>query len=165
MGQWILATALSRHTNVLSRVPIIVAAPGFQQGQRVSRPAELLDIFPTLLELTGLPEDSTQEGQSLVPLLKNPEARWKNPALTSFGRGNVAVRSERFRYIRYLDGSEELYDHTSDPHEWTNLATGLGSRPRLARNIQNLEFFQFLNSISTKPVSIKFFFNSGKTFL
>lgn len=106
-----------------TRVPIIVAAPGFQQGQRVSRPAELLDIFPTLLELTGLPEDSTQEGQSLVPLLKNPEARWKNPALTSFGRGNVAVRSERFRYIRYLDGSEELYDHTSDPHEWTNLAT------------------------------------------
>ena len=82
----------------------------------------MLDIFPTLLELTGLPEDSSQEGNSLVPLLKNPQAEWPHVSLSSFGKGNYAVRSEHFRYIRYLDGSEEFYDHRNDPHEWVNLA-------------------------------------------
>ena len=55
--------------------------------------------------------------------MKNPEADWPHVALSSFGKGNYAVRSEHFRYIRYLDGSEELYDHRTDPHEWTNLAS------------------------------------------
>ena len=104
------------------RVPLIFAAPGFPAGQTTAKPAQLLDIFPTLLELTGLPEDSTQEGHSLVPLLNNPQAEWPHVSLSSFGRGNYAVRSEHFRYIQYLDGSEEFYDHRNDPHEWTNLA-------------------------------------------
>lgn len=103
------------------RVPLIVAAPGFSPGQRTNKPAQLLDIFPTLLELAGLPKDDTQEGNSLVPLLKEPQGDWPHVSLSSFGKGNYAVRSEHFRYIRYLDGSEEFYDHREDPHEWNNL--------------------------------------------
>lgn len=107
-----------------TRVPLIVVAPGHQDGQRTNKPAQLLDIFPTLLELAGLPADDKQEGHSLVPLLNNPQAEWPHVALSSFGKGNHAIRSEHFRYIRYHDGSEELYDHRKDPHEWTNLAAG-----------------------------------------
>ena len=105
-----------------TRVPLIVAAPDHEGGLRSPRPAELLDIFPTLLELAGLPADPAQEGQSLVPLMRDPMAAWDHPALTSFGPGNHAVRTTRFRYIRYRDGSREFYDHRNDPHEWYNLA-------------------------------------------
>ena len=59
----------------------------------------------------------------MVPLLKNPQAEWARPAITTHGRGNHAIRSERYRYIRYADGSEELYDHEADPMEWNNLAS------------------------------------------
>ncbi len=105
-----------------TRVPLIIAAPGFPAAQRSPRPAELLDVFPTLLELAGLPPDSAQEGQSLVPLMRNPMADWRHPAITSFGPGNYAVRSTRYRFIQYHDGSREFYDHQNDPHEWNNLA-------------------------------------------
>ncbi len=106
-----------------TRIPLIVAAPGYGSGQRSNKPTQLLDIFPTLLELAGLPVDDAQEGHSLVPLMNAPEAEWPHVALSSFGKGNYAVRSEYFRYIRYLDNSEELYDHREDPHEWNNLAS------------------------------------------
>jgi hypothetical protein len=58
----------------------------------------------------------------MVPLLKNPSAEWSHPAITTHGRNNHAVRTEKYRYIRYEDGSEELYDHDADPMEWKNLA-------------------------------------------
>ena len=112
--------------------------PGFEADQKTNKPAQLLDIFPTLLELTGLPEDETQEGNSLVPLLKNPEAEWPHVSLSSFGKGNYAVRSEHFRYIRYLDGSEEFYDHREDPHEWNNLASSEGLAKIIANHRQQL---------------------------
>ena len=64
------------------------------------------------------------EGHDITPLLKNPAADWPHPAITTHGRGNHAVRTETHRYIRYANGEEELYDHSSDPHEWHNLATG-----------------------------------------
>jgi iduronate 2-sulfatase len=82
----------------------------------------LVDLFPTLNELCGLPPVAGLDGQSLVALLREPERTWERPALTTHGQGNHAVRSERWRYIRYADGGEELYDHSNDPHEWTNLA-------------------------------------------
>ena len=106
-----------------TRVPLIVVAPGFKSGQKTTGPAQLLDIFPTLLELASLPADKTQEGHSLVPLMKDPTVTWPHVALSSFGKGNYAVRSKNFRYIRYVDHSEELYDHRQDPHEWENLAS------------------------------------------
>ena len=104
-----------------TRVPVVVAAPGYKSAQKTNRPAELLDIFPTLLELAGLPKDETQEGQSLVSLMKNPQREWNHPAITSFGLGNYSIRSTNYRFIQYFDGSRELYDLRDDPHEWKNL--------------------------------------------
>ena len=101
-----------------TQVPLIAVAPGYQSGNKTNRPVQLLDIYPTLLELAGLPSDPTQEGHSLVTLMKNGQAAWPHAALSSFGKGNYAVRTERYRYIRYRDGSQELYDHENDPHEW-----------------------------------------------
>lgn len=105
-----------------TRVPFIISAPGFRQGGSCARPAELQGIYPTLVELCDLTKRDDIDGHSLVPLLRNPQAEWNRPALTTHGQNNHAVRTERHRYIRYRDGSEELYDHQSDPHEWTNLS-------------------------------------------
>jgi len=104
-----------------NRVPFIIVAPGMKKGQISDRPVSLLDIYPTLLELAGLPANEKNEGRSLVPLLKDPKAEW-TPAIMTMGKGNYAVRSDRWRYIQYRDGTEELYDHEKDPWEWTNLA-------------------------------------------
>ena len=90
-------------------------------GSRCDRPVSLLDLYPTLVELAGLPAKADNDGRNLVPLLKNPKKKWF-PVIMTMGRGNHAVRSDRWRYIRYSDGSEELYDHSNDPWEWTNLA-------------------------------------------
>jgi len=81
-----------------------------------------VDLFPTLNELCGLPSVPSLDGVSLVPLLRDPQRAWDQPALTTHGPGNHALRNERWRYIRYADGREELYDHQDDPHEWINLA-------------------------------------------
>ncbi len=106
-----------------TRVPFILAAPGVTTaGTRTARPVGLVDLFPTLNDLCALPAVSALDGTSLVPLLKDPARAWDEPALTTHGQGNHALRSERWRYIRYADGGEELYDHDSDPNEWTNLA-------------------------------------------
>ncbi len=112
-----------------TRVPLFISAPsgspglpeGTTAGARSPRTVNLLDIYPTLIELAGLDAPEGLDGRSLVPLLRNPELRWQ-PTVTTHGRLNHAVRSEDFRYIRYADGTEELYDHRVDPMEWTNLA-------------------------------------------
>jgi choline-sulfatase len=82
----------------------------------------LLDLYPTLIELCDLKAKPELEGRSLMPLLKDTGADWGRPALTTYGRENHSLRTERWRYIRYSDGSEELYDHDNDALEWTNLA-------------------------------------------
>jgi arylsulfatase A-like enzyme len=82
----------------------------------------MLDIYPTLIDLCNLAAKDELEGRSLLPLLKDPGAKWDRPALTTHGRNNHSLRGERFRYIRYSDGSEELYDHDKDALEWHNLA-------------------------------------------
>ncbi len=106
-----------------TRVPLIFAGPGVSPGGRCIQPAELLDIFPTLSDLCGLPARTDLEGISLMPQLEDARLQRERPAITSHNQGNHGIRSERWRYIRYADGSEELYDHEADPHEWTNLAT------------------------------------------
>jgi len=106
-----------------TRVPLIFVAPGVTApGSRSARIVSLLDLFPTLAELAGIEAPSHLEGTSLVPLLRDPDAEWNRPAISTHQFGNHAVRSERFRYIRYYDGSEELYDHDADPNEWHNVA-------------------------------------------
>ena len=96
--------------------------PGGVKG-KTDKPVELLSLYPTLIDLCGLPANPKLEGVSLRPLLENPNADWEHVATATLGQNNHAVRDQRWRYIRYADGSEELYDHDTDPNEWTNLAT------------------------------------------
>lgn len=106
-----------------ARSPFFISVPGLAQENAVcNRPVNLLDIYPTLIDLCGLPQQKELEGTSLVNLLKNPETQWDRPSLCTRKRGNHALIDERWRYIRYQDGAEELYDHMNDPNEWTNLA-------------------------------------------
>lgn len=112
-----------------TRVPLLISAPpgtpglpeGTRDGAVSPRPVNLLDLYPTLVDLAGIEAPDNLDGRSLVPLLRDPERRWQ-PSVSTYGRGNHSVRSENFRYIRYADGTEELYDHRVDPMEWTNLA-------------------------------------------
>jgi arylsulfatase A-like enzyme len=106
-----------------TKVPLVFAGPGVTPGQRCNQPAELLDIYPTLIELAGLTKRDDLEGLSLAPQLKNAATKRERPAVTSHNQGNHAVRSEKWRYIVYADGSEELYDMVNDPNEWTNIAS------------------------------------------
>ncbi len=123
---WHLGEKLITGKNTLwdrgTKVPLIFAGPGVAQGGRCSRPAELLDIYPTLIDLCGLPAQSELEGHSLAPQLKDAKAPREWPAITTHNAGNHGIRTEDWRYIRYADGSEELYDMQRDPNEWTNLA-------------------------------------------
>ena len=104
-----------------TRVPLIFAGPGIATDQLCPRPVGLIDVFPTLLDLASLPPRADLEGKSLQPLLKNPKAKWNRPTICTFGPNNHSLRGERYRYTRYADGSEELYDHMNDPNEWNNL--------------------------------------------
>jgi arylsulfatase A-like enzyme len=103
--------------------PLMFAGAGIPKGKVVDQPAEMLSVYPTLLELCGLPKYERNEGISLVSLIKNSSNDENDlNAITTYGMNNHAVRTEQFRYIRYEDGGEELYDHFSDPSEWYNLA-------------------------------------------
>lgn len=103
-----------------THVPLIVRAPGVKAGER-KQAVSLLDLYPTLTELCGLPKREDNEGLSLAPLLRDANAT-RPPAVIDYQRGNHAVRTERWRYIRYRDGGEELYDCAADPNEWRNVA-------------------------------------------
>lgn len=106
-----------------TRTPLIWVVPGMTEaGTKSSRPVDLMSVYPTLCELAGLEIPKHVEGTSIVPLLKEPTADWKLPAITTHGRGNHSVRTETHRYIRYANGGEELYHNAEDPYEWTNLA-------------------------------------------
>jgi arylsulfatase A-like enzyme len=104
-----------------SRVPLIIAAPNVEAG-RSDRVVSLLDLYPTLLDLADLPANEKNEGHSLVPLLRDPAKAWPHPAIIGYRENSFAVQGDRYRYLRYGDGSEEFYDHNNDPNEWTNLA-------------------------------------------
>ena len=117
-----------------TRVPLVIAAPGITEpGTVVETPVSLLDLYPTLLELAGLPTANGLEGDSLVPLFSDTE-RERTVSMT-YQRGNHAVRSKRWRYIRYADGTEELYDHASDRDELRNLAS-LGTHQDVMRELR-----------------------------
>jgi len=106
-----------------TRVPLIIVAPGVAQpGSECDQPVSLVDLYPTLLDLCGLSTDDKLDGTSLRPQLLDPSTPTTGPAYTINGGRHQSVRSKRWRYIRYSDGSEELYDHDADPMEYRNLA-------------------------------------------
>ncbi|MCA8985940.1 MAG: DUF4976 domain-containing protein, partial [Planctomycetaceae bacterium] len=106
-----------------TRTVFIWKAPGVTQpGGVCGRPVDYMTIYPTVCDLAGIRIPKHVEGPSLRPLLENPAATWDHPALTTFHRHNHSFRTEQFRYIRYADGSEELYDHAADPYGWHNIA-------------------------------------------
>ncbi|WP_010585863.1 sulfatase [Schlesneria paludicola] len=107
-----------------TRAPLIWVAPGVTKvGTASDRTVDFMSIYPTLTDLAGIPTPEHVEGQSIRALLANPQAEWSQHAVTTFGLNNHAVRTEGWRYIRYANGDEELYDETADPKEWTNLAS------------------------------------------
>jgi arylsulfatase A-like enzyme len=119
-GRWGKYSLWERAT----RVNLMWVVPDVTKpGSSSTRPVNLLDIYPTLASLTGCePPEGQLEGKDLTPLMKNPQAPWDKASLTVFGYKNYGLRSERYRYITYADGTEELYDHEKDRWEWRNLA-------------------------------------------
>ena len=127
-GQWMKQTLFERS----ARAPLIIAGPGTAaKGRATSRVVEFLDLYPTLAALTRLRAPEDLHGRSLVPLLKNPDAKWDHPAITQVRRGpagsafmGYSIRTERWRYTDWESGKRgvELYDEAGDPNEDRNLA-------------------------------------------
>ncbi len=105
-----------------TKTPLIFSAPNLPKGKKINAPVELLSIYPTLLELSGLPAYARNEGKSLVTMMQKDEGLKDSNALTTYGYNNHAVRTNQYRYIQYEDGTQELYDHNNDSNEWKNLA-------------------------------------------
>jgi len=105
-----------------TRVPLIIVPPQARGASRVDEPVSLIDIFPTLCDLAGVRSLADVDGVSLAPLMDGRSVSRGKPTTMTWKRGNHSIRSGRWRYTRYHDGSEELYDQTNDPYEWTNLA-------------------------------------------
>ncbi|MEM7231748.1 MAG: sulfatase, partial [Planctomycetota bacterium] len=106
-----------------TRAPLIWVAPGVTTaGTICETPVDFMSIYPTLCDLASLKKPGHLDGVSILPLLKDPKAKWDRPAMTTHGRGRHALRSPRWRYIVYGDGQEELYDHSNDEYEWKNVA-------------------------------------------
>ena len=115
-----------------TRTVLIFKTPGDAGGSTCAAPVQLIDIYPTLTELCGLPNYELAEGHSLVPLLKDPQAKVTRPALSFYGVGNVAVRNQRYRLMQYEDGSKEMYDLIADPNEWHNLAEDVNRQEEIS---------------------------------
>ncbi|HEY7329213.1 MAG TPA: sulfatase [Gemmataceae bacterium] len=106
-----------------TRMPYIWVVPGVTTpGSACDSTVDLMSMYPTLCELCGLATPKHVEGVTIAPLLRDSKAAWSQPAVTTFHKNNHAIRTDRWRYIRYADGGEELYDHDTDPYEWTNVA-------------------------------------------
>lgn len=122
-----------------TKTPLVIVPPrnlsnDWAKDRTCAAPVELLSLYPTLIELCGLPYQTGLEGTSIVPLLRQPDSNWERPAITTYQQGNHSIRTSRWRYTRYADGSEELYDLQTDPNEWHNLAP----RPEASDIIEEL---------------------------
>ena len=148
-GLWYKRKAFERS----ARTPLIIAAPGLTKGQNTTKLVELLDLYPTLADLCGLEPPEALQGQSLRPLLADPSDNdWNKPAYTQvwYNRNawGYSIRTERYRYTEWLEGKagRELYDHSNDPDEITNLA----DQPDHAKTVAQLSS-QLKKYIQLKP--------------
>ena len=131
-----------------TRTPLIVAVPGLTKpGTQCDRALDLTSLFPTICELTGTPIPKWAEGVSIKPLLADPAAKWEQPAILTYLKNNHAICTDEWRYIRYADGTEELYNEKADPNEWSNQA----DKPGLA-NVK-VELATFLPKVNAEPVA------------
>jgi arylsulfatase A-like enzyme len=132
-----------------TRAPLIWIVPGLTKPESVChRTVDFMSIYPTLTNVCGIPTPKHVDGESIRPLLANPDAPWDRPARTTHMFNNHAVRTEKWRYIRYHDGGEELYDEVKDALEWTNLA----SRPDYAEVKKDLA--KWLPKVNTPPIKV-----------
>ena len=152
-----------------TRVPLIIRVPGVSiSGKKCKHPVSLVDLYPTLLDLCGLPANTMKneqgrplDGFSMKPYLEDPEnGKWEGPefAITALYKWaqyydpayqNYSLRFKDWRYIRYENGKEELYHTAKDDHEWNNLAMDSKFESKL------IEFRQKLLSIIPKSIPEK----------
>ena len=140
-----------------TRVPLVFRLPDNigDKGQTCDRPVNLIDLYPTLVELCGLPAKSELDGRSFKPLLLDPKLAWQ-PTLTVFGKGNASINGERYHYLKYTDGVEEFYDRTSDPMEWENLITKLTPQQRIEKErLEKLVPAKMTPSVKSSPKNKK----------
>ena len=132
-----------------TRMPLMVRLPGMNRRQDCERVVNMIDFYPTLIELCQLPQKPVLDGRSFAPLLANPNRDWNYPTMTINGSGNVSIHDERWHYIEYRDGTQELYDLQHDPQEWTNLVLQLTETSSSAmKRLQRYAPKKFAPSIS-----------------
>lgn len=117
------------------QLPLLISLPGMNSKQYCSRTVNLIDLYPTLIDLCGLPAKEL-DGENIAPLLDDPELPW-HPTVTTRGPGSHSVISEDWHYIRYENGVEELYDLNADEMEWTNLVRT--QTPEVSRALEELK--------------------------
>lgn len=133
-------------------IPFLVRLPEKRKAV-CSQTVSTLDIYPTLLEYCGIkPPAHNLDGKSMMPVFHNPSEKWNRNSVTYYGEGYSGVRSERYRYIRYPDGSEELYDHKTDPYELKNIA-GDPSVKNIKQELSKSVPAKFAKSLGGKGVS------------
>ena len=146
-GHWTKSTLWEQ----ADAVPFLIRLPN-GKAYKCPQPITLVDIYPTLVEYCGLaPPKQKLDGVSLVPVLKDPKYKWNRPGLTTYGVGYSSVRSEQYRYIKYPDGKEELYDHNKDSYEHTNLAGKSNMKAIIAKLAKSVPT-KFTKSIPSKPI-------------
>jgi Arylsulfatase A and related enzymes len=141
-----------------THVPLIIAGPPVREnGQARPQPVSLLDLYPTLVDLCGLPANRSNEGVSLKPLLESHRAA-HDPVVTTYWPGNHSVRDERWRYTKYADGGEELFDEAGDKNEFHNLA----GNPSYGAIKQRLARYMPASSAAPVPERSAYDFNYEK---
>ncbi len=130
-----------------TRLPLIFAGPGVAGGQLCRQPAELLEIYPTLVDLYGQEKMEGLEGLSLILQLADATTKRDRPGIATHNHDNHGICSENWRYIEYADGSSEPYDMTNEPNEWSNLI----NKPELKEVVAWHR--EFLPKVNKKPVA------------
>jgi len=137
-GHWQKQTLFDNAT----RIPLIFSGPGIESGKRTNSPVEMIDIYPTLMELTGIDTPDHVVGKSLTPIFKNNSASIRNSALTQW-RNGYSIKTERFRITKWGENGElgyELYDHNSDKEELINLVNDPNYLPILESLKNEIDF-------------------------